>query len=512
MKTLGLPGFAVAAAVSLSACTTLGPEYKRPEVALPSGYSQPTFAGAVPDAWWTAFGDPALDRLEREALAANQDVAAAAARVEEARALLGIADADRYPEVSVNASASRTRLSQDTSQLPPGIPLELDRFRVGPSVSYEFDFWGRYRRASEAARADLLATAEGQRDVALTLTADVATAWFDLAALDRQLAIARGTRGTRGESVRLQGERYDAGAISELDLAQAQAELASTEATVPALERQIRQEEDRLAVLLGRIGGTIERPAPNLPAPIAPAATPTEPNAPVDSNATSASTGPGNASAPLDSFTLPDVPAGLPSDLLVRRPDLVAAEQRLIAANARIGLARAAYFPDISLTASGGTESRELSNLFGTGTGVWQAALALVQPIFNAHRTRREVEAATARQKQALAAYTKAIQTAFADIEDALAARRTGIAEREALARQVEALERAKKLADLRYEAGESSYLEVLDAERSLFAAQLSLSQARSRELAAGVTLFKALGGGWQVGAGEGAGAGEGKP
>ncbi len=456
---------AALAALPLAACTALGPDYSRPELPLPGSYSAAAPAeAALPDRWWGLFGDPTLDRLVTEALGANQDLAAAAARVEEARALAGIARADRYPTVAGTVTGSRTRLSKETLNLPPEvvIPLEIDRYRAAANISYELDFWGRLRRLAEAARAELLASEEGRRNVELALVSEVTAAYFDLLAFDHQLAIVRETLGSRGESVRLQRLRFEHGTISELDLAQAEAELAATEATVPALERAVRQTEDRLAVLLGRIGGTVER---------------------------------GGA---LSGVAPPEVPVGLPSALLARRPDVLAAEQRLAAANARIGAARAAYFPSISLTGYAGTESAELASLFASGTGVWQAALGLVEPIFNAGRTRRQVEAARARERQALAAYTKAVQSAFAEVEDALVARRTGAEERAVLARQVEALTRARRLAGLRYEAGESSYLEVLDAERSLFRAELELSRARRSELDAAVDLMRALGGGWE--------------
>ncbi len=454
----------------LAGCGTLGPDYKRPEVPLPASYSAATPVGAsagVPDAWWTLFGDPVLDRLEAEALAANQDLAAAAGRVEEARALLGLSRAERLPEVTAGVNGTRYRLSQQTAQLPDGFPLENTQITASVGATYELDFWGRYARATEAARAELLATEEGQRNVRLAVSNGVAIAYLDLLAFDRQLAITLETRGTRRESVRLQKVRYDAGTISELDLAQAEAELAATDAAVPALERARRQREDALAVLLGRFGGTVER---------------------------SAEIGESNA---LDALTLPPVPGGLPSELLLRRPDVVAAEQGLVAANARIGQARAAYFPSISLTGSLGQESTVLSELTSSGAGVFQLALGVLQPIWNGGRTKRQVEAATARRQQALAAYLKSVQTAFSDVEDALIARSTGATEREALNRQVEALERALRLSQLRYDAGESSYFEVLDAQRGLFRAQLEATRARRDELAAAVSLFKALGGGW---------------
>jgi multidrug efflux system outer membrane protein len=450
-------------AALLVGCRSLAGPFQRPTVALPEAYSRGGASDAeVADAWWSLFGDPALDALIEEALRANQDLALAAARVEEARALLGLRRAERLPDVTAQAAGSRSKLSSATSQLPPGFPLEFDRVSATANLSYELDFWGRLRRSARAARADLLASEEGRRNVRLAVAAEVALAYFDLLALERQLEIARETRGSRTEWVRLTNLRVDAGTISELDLAQAQAELASTEAAVPALERAVRQTEDRLAVLLGRIGGTVER------------------------------------AAGLAALTLPEAPAGLPSTLLERRPDILAAEHGLAAAHARVGVARAAYFPTISLTGYAGSESRELADLFKSGTGIWGAALGLVQPLLNINRTRRDVQAASARERQALAIYVKTIQVAFAEVEDSLIARTTGTAEREALGRQVDALSRARHLANLRYEGGDSSYLEVLDSERSLFRAQLELVSARRAELQAAVTLFKALGGGWE--------------
>ncbi|HLF57725.1 MAG TPA: efflux transporter outer membrane subunit [Thermoanaerobaculia bacterium] len=459
------PLAAAVAALSITACASVGPDYRRPGIAVPDAYSAGAAAGEIPDAWWTLFGDAELDRLVGEALAANQDIALAAARVDEARALAGVARADRFPQVSAGASGSRTKLSQDTATVPPGFELERDAVRATGTLSFELDFWGRLRRAHEAARAELLATEEGRRNVRLAVVSEVATAWFDRLALDRQLAIARETLVTRNESVRLQRLRFDAGSISELDLSQAEAELAATEATVPQLERTVRQTENRLAVLLGRVGGEIPR------------------------------------AGSLVELKVPEIPAGLPSELLARRPDVVGAEQRLVAANARIGVARAALFPSITLTGYAGSESQQLADLFASGTSVWQAALGLVQPIFNAGKLRRQVDAAEARERQALASYAKTVETAFAEVEDALVARSTGAEERAALARQVAALARARRLAVLRYEAGDASYLEVLDAERNLFRADLELVRAQRGEAGAAVALFRALGGGWPLAA-----------
>lgn len=446
-------------------CATLKPDYRRPEPAVPPSFQEGAAAGKaasrVADAWWAELGDPALDRLVAEALEHNQDLAAALARIEEARALAGLVQAARYPELSLSTSASRSRLSEDTAQLPPEVPIETTRLRLGLEVSYEIDFWNRVGASKTAALATLLASEAGRRAAMLSVAGETVAAYLDLAALHLELDLARRTVASRGEAVRLQRLRFDAGTISELDLAQAQAELAATEATLPGLERSIRQTESRLLVLLGRYGGRLEVPAS------------------------------------LDGLRVPEVPAALPSQLLARRPDIVAAEQELIAANARIASARAAYFPLISLTAGGGSESRQLSDLLSSGTAVWQAALSVVQPLWNAGRTKRQVEAARARERQALAGYLKSIQVSLGEVESALSARRTATAEREALARQAEALGRARHLASLRYEAGNSSYLEVLDADRNLFQAQRAVIRARRDELAAAATLFRVLGGGW---------------
>jgi multidrug efflux system outer membrane protein len=466
---------AILAALSLPACSTLGP-YQRPGLTLPEKYPGAAGAGApggtggaIADAWWKEFGDPALDALVDEALLANQDLRAAAARVAEARALVGIVGADRYPHINAFLSASRSKISPETAQLPPSVPDTTSRIRAAGELSFELDFWRRLQRLTDAARADLLATEEGRRTVRLGLVAGVASAYYDLLAFDQGLAIARDTVTTREGAVRLQQARFDAGTISELDLAQAQADLAGAEAAVPILERQVREIENRLAVLLGRIGGTIPRR-----------------EAPAD--ATAGVAGP-----------LPGIPEGLPSDLLARRPDVVAAEQRVIAAHARIAAARAAYFPRLALTGSGGSESKELSSLFTSGTSIWGIALGLVQPIFRAGQTRAEIAAARAREDAAVAVYAKALQSAFAEVEDALAARATTAVERAAQLRRVEALGRARRLALLRYEAGDSSYLEVLDADRNLFRAQLELIYARRGEIQSLVTLFKALGGGFEI-------------
>ena len=466
---------ATAVLLLLSGCLTMGPDYGRPAMPIPVEFSAETRAAteagaSLADDWWTLFGDPVLDALVEEALSANQDLVQAAARVDEARAIAGLSRADRLPQLNASASGSRDKYSEKNAQFPPGTPLQQDDYRAALGLSFELDFWGRLARLSEAARAELLATEEGRRNVRLAVVAETTTAYFDLLALDRQLAIADATLESRREAVRLQRLRFDAGTISELDLAQAEGELAATEAAVPVRQRFRRRTENRLAVLLGRIGGTIVRRAAFETI---------------------------DAGRSVDGLRIPAVPLGLPSELLLRRPDIAAAEQQLIAANARIGAARAAFFPNITLTGYTGSESDELADLFKSGTGIWGLAAGILQPIFQGGRIRRGVEIAEARQRQALAGYIKAVQSAFADVEDALVGRSTGAAEREALGRQVEALSRARHLARLRYEGGDSSHIDLLDAERGLFAAQLAWVETRRAELVASVQLFKALGGGF---------------
>lgn len=466
-------GLALALGLALlAAACVVGPDYRRPALSTPDQYRGAPAATpaepAVHDDWWTLFGDPGLERLVAVALAESADLRIAAARVEEARALAGVTRSRRFPEVTAGFSADRSKVSEETTPLPPGSFTTLDRRRASIDVSHGLDFWGRLRRLTEAAEADLLATAYGADAVRLDLVSEVVRGWFELHTFDRQLEIARATGATRKEGLELQQLRFDSGIISQLDLSQARAELAAANAAVPELEQAAAETENRLSVLIGRNPESIDR------------------------------------RTNLEGFALPpEVPPGLPSSLLARRPDIAAAEQRLVAANARIGAAKAAYFPTIALTGQFGTESTELSGLLASGSTIWRAAASLVAPVFNAGRTKREVEVARAREVQALESYRKTLLTAFAEVEDALSARRTARERLTALADGVEALDHALELARLRYEGGQSSYLEVLDAQRSLFSAQLGLAAARRAELDAAAALFEALGGGWRV---EGAG------
>lgn len=460
----------VIATLLLAGCAA-GPDYRRPEMELPQAWQTPApqalRADSVEARWWLLYADPVLERLEQEALAHNADLQVAAARVLEARARSGLADSDRYPAVSANAGGNRSQSTLEGAfPRPPDLPRIQNTFRATLDVSYEVDFWGKYSRASEAARAELLATEAAREAVLLSLTAQVAQQYFALLAADEQEAVVRRTLITRGETLALFRKRLEAGAIAEYALRQSEAEEAAARAQLAAFVQAKDQAEGALALLLGRspgevLTGGMERGSPSGMREVA-------------------------------------VPAGLPSELLLRRPDLKQAEQGLIAANARIGAARAQYFPALGLTAYLGSESVTLANLFTGPAGIFQFAVALSQPIWNADRIGHNVEIAQARRDQALAQYRQAVASAFKDVRDALsaqsAARETLSAENDRIA----ALEQALKQAGLRFDAGIASRLDVLDAERNLLQAQLNRIDAQRARRTAVVGLFKALGGSWR--------------
>lgn len=458
-------------AALVSGCITLGPDYKRPAIDTPETWpasaATPSPASQAPAQWWRGYNDPALDAMTEEALAHNADLRLAIARVDEARAAVGIARADQYPGASANGSASRNRASQDTGLgIPPGTDPVYNDMRAALNTSYEIDLWGKYRRAAEAARADLLATEFNRDAVRLTLIADVSRGYFNLRSLDAQVAVARRTISSRLESLDLQQKRFDAGVVSELELRQVEAESSAARALLPSLERRLAQQETALSVLLGR-----------------------SPRAIVGS--------PPERGAAIEALTVPPVvPSDLPSDLLERRPDLRDAEQRLVAANARIGVAKAAYYPSISLTGLLGGESTTLADLFTSPARIWRFSASAAQTVFDAGRTGSRVEAAQARQQQALAQYQSAIQNAFHDTLDALVAQRKARETLEAEQARVTALSTALKLARMRYDNGVVSLLDLLDAERGLLDAELNRVEAQREQLAATADLFKALGGG----------------
>ena len=462
--------FALGLALLLAGCAGLKPDYTKPVVDLPAGWRDaPADGMQVRDAhWWKVYGDPVLDRLIDEALAHNANVMLAIARVDEARAALFVTSADQRPQVNANASRARTRVSQrGSTPLPPGVNPEFNDTRVTAGVSYEIDLWGRLRNATQAARADLLATEAARDTVLITLTSDVAQSYFSLRAFDEQLAATRRSLAARTEALGMQKRRFEVGDISEFDYRQLEADVAAERALMPLLEQQRAQQENALAVLLGQSPRAIYEGALEA------------------------------GGDPEGETVAIVVPAGLPSDLLLRRPDLVQAEQTLIAANARVAVARAAYFPTLSLTGYLGSESVALSDLFTGPTGIWQAALAAGQPIYAGGRIDAQVQAAGARERQALAQYQLAIQNAFREVRDALVSQAKARERLEAESDRVAALRTTLRFARLRYQNGMTGQLEVLDAERNLLAAEQNRIDALRAQRAAIADLFKALGGVW---------------
>jgi multidrug efflux system outer membrane protein len=457
---------AVAAALALvPACTTVGPDYRRPDLAPPA-----TIRGAAPAtsdasfgdaAWLEVFPDEALRTLIRAALAENDDLRIAAARVLQAEAALGLTRADPFPTVDGTAQAGGGRIAATESSAA----RTAGALRVGAALAWEIDFWGKYRRATESARAQLLATEWGRRAVAASLVSEVAQAYFELRALDYQLGIARRALESRRESLALTQVRERGGVTSLVDVREAEQLVFGAGATIADLERRIAQQENLLSILTGGYPADVARGLELTDQPHPPA-----------------------------------VPAGLPSALLARRPDVQQAEQALVSANAGIGVARAAYFPSIALTGSGGLQSTALRALFTGGAGVWTAAIGVAQPIVTAGRTRSRVALAEARTQEAAAIYARTVKQAFREVSDALVGRAKALELRDQQQQLTTAAQDARRLADIRYRGGATSYLEVLDAETRLFEAEIRLAQAQQAELASYVEVYRALGAGWQAG------------
>ena len=444
--------------VLLSGCA-LGPDYERPEIDTLARYLQPVKQGEsfanMP--WWDLLQDPQLQALIRIALKENKDLGIAVARIEEFRAELGVTRADQFPTLDLGARGNRGDYG-DTTPVP-GIQ---ENYRLSADVFFEVDLFGRLRRATEAARAQLLATEEAMRSVTISLVANVASTYMLLRDLDAQLEIAQRTEKLRSESLDIIQARFDKGIVSRLDLNQAQIELAIASVAVAAAERDVAQTEHLLSILLGRNPGHIVR------------------------------------GLALDQQVMPPaVPAGLPSELLQRRPDVLSSEARLAAQTARIGVAEAARWPSLSLTGTLGFESGELSDLTESGSDFWNLGVNLLAPIYNAGRNRSRVEAERARTEQALLDYQRTVQRAFREVEDALVAVRTYRAEHAARQRQVEAALNAARLSRARYNGGVTSYLEVLITEQSKFSAELAESRTLRLYFNAIIELYKALGGGW---------------
>jgi outer membrane protein, multidrug efflux system len=448
----------------LGACAT-EPAYLRPAVELPQAWKESAPAFAADGRWWRIYEDSQLNNLIEEAQAKNTDLAIAVARVDEARALVGDAESGLYPTLDARGGATRQQNSTKTATFFPGIPTRYNDVRATLNVSYEVDLFGRIRSGVRAARADLEATEAARDAVRIALAAQVAKSYFTLRALDEQVALTRETVSLREDALRLQKKRFDGGVISEFDYRQLEAETATVRAQLPPLERDRAREEAALLVLLGR--------------------TPKDVFEAAVARKTSADEEPG----------APIVPAGLPSELLLRRPDLVQAERQLAAANARIAAARAEMFPSIALTAALGSESAGLSQLFTGGAGIWAVGLALAQPIFAGGRLEARTQAAQARERPALAGYQKAIQNAFSEVRAALAAQTRERESYEAQRARAESLRQSLRLARLRYDNGIASQLDVIDAERGLLAAQSARIEALRAHRSAIADLFRALGG-----------------
>jgi multidrug efflux system outer membrane protein len=459
--------WAVAAlASSLLAGCMAGPNYHRPAVQAPTAYRDP---GDTPQAqaqaasyadlpWWQVFQDPQLQDLIKTALKQNYDLQIATERINAARDQLVITRSSLFPQVQGNGNFSGGKESN--------FQTKFNFFTLAADATFQLDFFGRLRRADEAARAQLLATEDARQIVVLTLVSDVANDYFALLQLDLQLQITRETVSTQQDSVKLTNLRVDHGVATKLDVLQAQQVLDSANAQIPDLERQIAQEENAISILLGNYPQTVPRGRPLVEQPLP-----------------------------------PEVPPGMPSSLIERRPDIREAEQNLVAANAEIGVAKAAFFPQISLTGSGGGafgRSSAFSSLMSSQLGVWSYGAQVSQPIFTGGALRGNLHLAESEHKQALLSYQQTIQRAFGDVSDALIGYQKYHQVRVREEESVADLQESVRLSNMRYRGGTTTYLEVLDGQRSLFAAELTLAQARGNEYESLVQLYRALGGGWQ--------------
>jgi multidrug efflux system outer membrane protein len=451
----------------LAGCT-VGPNYKRPNTDAPTAYRGLTAEEAAnastpslgEQKWGEVFQDEQLQKLIRTALQQNYDARIAATRVLEAQAQLGITRSAQFPTLNVIGSGT----GQHNPATGPIPSYSFNYGRITANAAWDVDFWGKYRRATEAARANLLASDWARQEVNATLVANVAAAYFQLRELDLELDISQKALASRKESLELTKTLEEHGINSILDVRQAEQLVYTAAAEIADLNRRIGQQEDFLSTLMG-----------NNPGPISP-----------------------RGKELIDQPHPPAIPAGLPSALLERRPDIRQSEELLVAANAQIGVARAAYFPDISLTATPGFQSSALSSLFSGSAGLWTFAGTVTQPIFNGGQIRSNVRLSEAKQQEAVLTYQQTIQGAFRDVSDALIAYQQDqefLAQQELLAH---AAEDAAQLSGKRYQAGTTNYLEVLTNETNYLSAELGLAQARLNELLALVQIYKALGGGWQ--------------
>jgi outer membrane protein, multidrug efflux system len=452
-------------ALSFAGCA-VGPDYKRPSIDTPSSWrlDDKQAKDLVNTTWWEQFNDPVLNELIADALKESYDVKIAAARVEEYVGHYWVARSGLFPQIGATGQGGRQRITENgPSPLGSTYQNPAANYQPGFSGSWEIDIWGRLRRATEAARADLLSTREARQGVILTLVSNVANGYVNLRDLDKQLEIAIRTAASRRESLRLFNLQFQNGLISRQQLAQVKSEYEQAMSTIPVLRKQIVYQENSLCLLMGRNPGPIPR------------------------------------GKTVDELILPTVPTGLPSDLLERRPDVRQAEQELIAANARIGAAKALYFPTISLTGLFGWQSTQLSNLFSGPSQTWNWAGSFTAPIFTGGSITGQFMVSEAQQQQALFQYKKTIQNAFQEVDNSLEDQKQTKEQLVVLGRQVDALRDYARVARRRYDNGYTSYIEVLDAERSLFSSELQYAQTQGTLFQALVNLYKAMGGGWVV-------------
>ena len=470
MKVAGGRGMTlgILAAACLTGCA-LGPDYKRPPVSPPETFRFQTTPGetaSLADApWWEAFGDPALKTLIQEALAGNYNVRIAAARVQQARAQAAGAKSPFYPQLGYGAQAVQSRGLANILGLSSTDPsAESTLYLGGISMNWEIDLWGKIRRSSEAANAQLLASEEGRKAVLLSLVSDVAQAYFELLELDARLSIANSSTEAYQGTYKLFQDRLEFGVASQLQTARAEGNLAQAAATVPEIQSQIAAKENQISTLLGRNPGPIQRGRPLF-----------------------------------DQDVTPSVPAGLPSALLERRPDLRRVEQELVAANAQIGAAKALFFPQLSLTGLLGKASPELSALTAGTSTVWQAGVMITGPIFQGGKIYQNYKATEAAAEEAKWRYEQAVIQAFQEVSTSLAALDKLAGAEVDQARSVKALEKSVQISNDRYLYGLSSYFEILEAQQRLYPAQYTQAQIRLGRLLAYVQLYKALGGGWNL-------------
>jgi len=449
-----------------AASCTVGPDYQRPTVESPSGWldGKAETASLADQEWWKLFGDPVLTELVRSALDWNFDARLALERVNEVRARLGFVKADLYPRLDVGGSAGVVRESEKAT--PGGVSIpdrDHQTYQLYGALSWELDLFGKIRRATEAEQASLLAAEEDRRAVAVSIIAETTRAYLDIRDLDAKVEIGRATVASRKSYVTLARLRFQGGKTSELDFRQAEAEQGRTESILADLERQLGEREHELSFLLGRNPGTIPRgrPLSEMPVP-------------------------------------PQIPTGLPSSLLERRPDIRAAEQQLVSANARIGEAKALMYPQVTLTAQAGFASTDLSKLLTSPASFWSLIGGITSPIWDWGKNKSRVEETEARMRQAVVLYERSIRQAFRDVEDSLTAYRKAGERQVADKARVTAQRQVLLLAEVRYRGGVAAYLEVLDAQRELFDAELQLADTLREHLVSVVRIYRALGGGWE--------------